>query len=412
MRSTVFSLLAVFASMAAAVAAEPAAVGFDPAVSMAASRNADLRNAQANLQAAEQRARAAYSGFLPQLSGNVSYSDSSTGSGTYSTGVTATQNLFTGFQDEARVTQASASVESARASLQLSKAQLSRDLKVAYAGLSYAQDNVALTEAIQRRLEENLRLVELRFESGRENKGSYLLTRASLAQARLESLQARQALHSAQAQLARVLGRDVEPLRVADAVPLVSPVVVEDFAALVREAPEVRAALAREKSADAEVQLVRGAFYPNVSVSGSATRDGESWVPDEKRNNVSATISIPLYSGGRDLFGTRAAVASLDAARSSRESVEQQLHVRLRQSYATYVESVERLKVDREFLDAAELRASIARARYQNGLVSFEDWDRIEGDLIQRQKAWLASQRDRVSAEAAWELARGTGVIP
>ena len=414
MRPLTFILLAALATVGAAraLAAEPRALSFDESVSLAAQRNADLRNAQANLQAAEQRARAAYSGFLPQLSGNVNYSDSSTGSGTYSTGVTASQNLFTGFQDQARVTQAAANTESARASLQLSKAQLSRDLKVAYTGLLYAQNNVVLTETIQRRLEENLRLVELRFESGRENKGSYLLTRASLAQARLESLQARQALHSGQAQLARVLGQDVEPLRVADAVPLAAPAVVEDFAVLVREAPEVRDALAREKSAEAEVQLVRGGFYPNVNVSGSATREGENWAPDDKRNSVSATISIPLYSGGRDLYGTRAAVASLDAARNSRESIEQQLRVRLRQSHAAYVESVERLNVDREFLDAAELRASIARARYQNGLISFEDWDRIESDLIQRQKAYLASQRDRVAAEAAWELARGTGVIP
>jgi hypothetical protein len=44
--------------------------------------------------------------------------------------------------------------------------------------------------------------------------------------------------------------------------------------------------------------------------------------------------------------------------------------------------------------------------------MSFEDWDRIENDLIQRQKTVLQSQRDRVTAEAAWEQAQGKGVIP
>jgi hypothetical protein len=44
--------------------------------------------------------------------------------------------------------------------------------------------------------------------------------------------------------------------------------------------------------------------------------------------------------------------------------------------------------------------------------MTFEDWDIIENDLIQRLKTFLQSQRDRVIAEASWELAQGKGVIP
>jgi outer membrane protein len=73
---------------------------------------------------------------------------------------------------------------------------------------------------------------------------------------------------------------------------------------------------------------------------------------------------------------------------------------------------VEKLKVDQAFLDAAKTRADIARTKYNNGLMTFENWDIIENDLIQRQKSFLQSQRDRVVAEAAWEQAQGKGVIP
>jgi outer membrane protein TolC len=57
-------------------------------------------------------------------------------------------------------------------------------------------------------------------------------------------------------------------------------------------------------------------------------------------------------------------------------------------------------------------RADIARTKYNNGLMTFENWDIIENDLIQRQKSFLQGQRDRVVAEAAWEQAQGKGVIP
>src|SRR5688572_16040271 len=53
----------------------PAAITFEEALSSAIDRNAALRTSRASLAAAEHRRRAAYAGFLPQLSATVGYSD-------------------------------------------------------------------------------------------------------------------------------------------------------------------------------------------------------------------------------------------------------------------------------------------------------------------------------------------------
>ena len=74
-------------------------------------------------------------------------------------------------------------------------------------------------------------------------------------------------------------------------------------------------------------------------------------------------------------------------------------------------EAVQRLEVDRAFVEAALAREKIAKEKYNNGLLSFEDWDIIENDLISRQKALLLSEKNRVTAEAAWEKSRGVGVF-
>ncbi|OGI47444.1 MAG: hypothetical protein A2637_01165 [Candidatus Muproteobacteria bacterium RIFCSPHIGHO2_01_FULL_65_16] len=400
-----------------AQAETPSVLSWEACIQEAAVNNPELRAAYANLDAAGYRAGAAYSGNLPQLSAGADYADTS-GSATvpgtsYSASVSLTQNLFSGFQDQAKIEQGGANRAAAAASLGAAKARLSQDLKAAYAGLLYAQDNVTLTEKIVQRLEENLRLVELRFEGGRENKGSYLLTKASLAQARYENLQARQALASAQAQLARALGRP-EPgeLRVTGGVPVAAPEAPPDFPRLARQAPDFRQAQAQERSAVADVTLARSGFYPSVNLTGSVGREGQEWYPDQDRRTVGLNLTIPLFSGGKDYYTTRSAASSLAAASANRDNVEHQLLVRLRQAYASYVESAEKLKVDQAFLDAADVRARIARSKYNNGLMSFEDWDRIENDLILRQKSLLQSQRERVTAEAAWEQAQGKGVIP
>jgi len=395
----------------------PSVLSWETCVQEAMANNPELRAARANLTAAGHKAEASRSGNLPQLSAGASYSDTSgtavTPGNSYSTSLSLTQNLFSGFQDQARIEQGVANRTQAEAGLVIARAKLSQDLKAAYAGLRYAQDNVTLTEKIVLRLEENLRLVELRFEAGRENKGAYLLTKASLAQARYENLQARQAMVSAQTQLAKVLGRsEAGVLEVLGSVPINEPGASPDFRQLAQQSPDLQQAQAQERSAVADVTLARAGYYPSLNLTGTVAREGQEWYPDKDRRTVGLNLSIPLYSGGQDYYSTKSAAASLEAASSNKDNTEHQLQVRLRQAHAGYVESAEKLKVDQAFLDAAMTRSEIARSRYNNGLMSFDDWDRIENDLILRQKVYLQSQRERVLAEAAWEQAQGTGVIP
>src|SRR6185369_5261743 len=99
-------------------------LSFEESLQLAAQYNADLRNARANEEAAEHRVRASYSGYLPQVSGTVTYSNvQAPGGDTYATGLTATQNLFAGFEDDAKVQQARGNLEIAEQSLVLAKAQ-------------------------------------------------------------------------------------------------------------------------------------------------------------------------------------------------------------------------------------------------------------------------------------------------
>ena len=91
--------------------------------------------------------------------------------------------------------------------------------------MSFGKDLEVQTAETIRRREENLRLVQLRFQGGRENKGSLLLSQAALAQARFDNLQARNAKRLAQAQLARVLGLDhYEDLDITSEIPVTAPV--------------------------------------------------------------------------------------------------------------------------------------------------------------------------------------------
>jgi outer membrane protein TolC len=384
-------------------------------VELATRHNPELRAARENLRAAEHQAQGAYSGYLPQLSGSAGVTDSGVaGADTtqYSAALSASQNLFAGFRDESTVAQAAANRTATVESLNLVRARVSFDLKSAYAQLRFAQDNLLLAQDIARRREENQRLVQLRFEGGRENKGSYFLSRAALGEARLEQLQAEHAVEVARVQLARVLGVDAQDWEPADRVPLQRPESDVNIERLLPNTPEVRQALAQENAAQAGIGIARAGLLPSLNLSGSVGRQGEEWVPGDNTRSMGLTLSVPIYSGGRDYHATQSATAGFAAAQASRENVERQARTRLKQAYRNYQQAVEKLRVDEDFVEAAALRAEIARSKYNNGLLSFEDWDLIENDLINRQKALLVSVRERVTAEAGWEQAKGEGVIP
>ncbi|MFH1262754.1 MAG: TolC family protein [Pseudomonadota bacterium] len=390
---------------------------WDVCVAEASRGNADLSVARSNLDAARFQKRAAFSPFLPQVAGELAISRGNTGANgvtqnDYSIGATGRQNLFSGFQDRAKFDQAAGNEELLGASYDLARAKASSDLKSAFAGLRYAQDSIVLTDQIAKRREGNLSLVELRFEGGRENKGSYFLSKAALHQSRFESLQAKNAVEVTRQQLARILGRnEADELAASGTVPLTEPGEPPVFGRLVPLTPAHRQVEAQEKISQAALALARSQFYPSLDASGSYGKGGSEWFPDTTRWSLGLTLSVPLFSGGKDYYTAKAASASLAAAFSNRENIDRQVLTSLKQAYTAYVEAAEKVKVDQEFLDASTVRAEIARHKYNNGLLSFEDWDIIENDLIARQKAFLQTRRDRVSAEAAWEQAQGKGVI-
>ena len=84
--------------------------------------------------------------------------------------------------------------------------------------------------------------------------------------------------------------------------------------------------------------------------------------------------------------------------------------VTLQSNYASLQDAVERIEVQEEFLKAAQLRAEVARTKYTTGLLSFDEWDLIENDLISTQKSHLQAllkyNNSRDYAQAILKLAR------
>jgi len=394
-------------------------ISWPAAVEEAKAHNPGLAAAAASARSAQSSYRGSFSDFLPQVtgSGSASKSDGDAGFGgsadsRYSVGLTARQSLFAGLRTQAGTRAARANYDAARAGLDQTAAQLHFNLKNAFAELLEAQENIVLTRAIAQRRKQNLDLVELRYEGGREHKGSFLRIRASWRQAAYDVARAERAVRVARRRMAGLLGRDAFSLFSASGTFDLAPPVAPDFEGLAKNVPAVREAEARARAARAALAVARGQFLPDLDVSASATQSDDQWPPKNDSYSVGLTLSVPIFSGGRRYYDWRSAQADDARARLNFQDARLQTLLDLEDAHAAYMDAVERADVQREFLDAAETRAQIARGQYTSGLLTFDNWDIIENDLISSQTTLLSSRRNALTAQAAWERAQGKGLTP
>ncbi len=405
---------------AAAPAFAEEALTWDDCLREAKQHNPDLLAAEAVVRKAKADYFGSYSVFLPQVSANLSRDQgtsktpsSSSTLDSNSAGLSADETLFNGFKNVAEVRQQRAALDSAEAALTLAKAQVGADLKSAFAQLLFAQEQVALAQNIAGRRQENARLIELRYHAGREHEGSYLRSRASAQQANFEIEQAQRALEVAQQQLAKVFGRKTgDALSVTGTFVTVTVGGEPDFDALLTRTPAHRQADADAQSAKAGVTVARSDFFPTVSATGSLSREGADWPLRDERWLIGMVVSLPLFSGGHTVFNVRSATAERDRVLVALKSVDNNTKLSLKEAFAALRDAAGKVDVQREFLHAAQVRDEIATSQYTAGLLSFQDWDLIEDDLIANQKTMLTSQRDALSAEATWERTQGKSPLP
>jgi outer membrane protein TolC len=388
-------------------------VTWEQAVREASENNPSLREARAALRRAEAELRGAWSPFLPDVTLKAGVAKTKNVGKTYSESASAGWNLFNGFSDRAALKRSRADLDAARAAWDDALAQVGGSLRSDFAQLLFAQEQAALAAAIAKRRHEDLRMVSLRFQAGQENKGSYLRTDAADKQALFDEAQAARALRVAQRGLAHSLGRDPFAVLVATGVlggelPSETP----DFLALAAQTPAVRQADADARAAGYALTAARSGFFPSVDASAQKSRTGSEWPPGKDSWSTGLNASWSIFSGGKTAADASAARAQAEAAQAALEETKNLTAFRLEDSYASFQNAVEQVDVLRRFLAAAEARAEIARAQYNNGLISFQDWDQIENDLINSQKSLLAGRRNAATAMAAWEKTRGKGVLP
>ncbi|WCL49013.1 TolC family protein [Leptospira sp. GIMC2001] len=331
----------------------------------------------------------------------------------FSIGLSADQNLFAGLKDVGELDRTSSIVRVNQKILEDTKLRVSFELSSAFSQTLYAQALMDLSKIIYDRRIMNRNMVKLRYEGGREHKGSYLLSEAAVGQAKFELEQAERLWQTNSAELFRVMGRDYnKPIRVIGALETPTPPNRPNMTKIAETHPQVQQEQARVKAAQAGINIADSQFYPSLGWNASVSQQDEKWLPNPRSYSIGVSVTYPLFAGGRDYYNSKIARKEMERTRHQLQKTKNQLTATLEQTFQNFITTSDNVAVLANFFEAAETRAKIARAQYSNGLLPFENWDIIESDLIQRQRSLLAGRRDAKIAEANWLRNSGQNLLP
>ncbi|MGA8148421.1 MAG: TolC family protein [Gallionellaceae bacterium] len=380
-------------------------LGLMDVVELALCNNPQTRSSWAASRAQAAQLGASLATFFPTLSGPiaVSHSRDTTGINSESKGANLTLSYLL-YDSGARM----ASVENAKQVLLATNATLDATLQTvylnavqAYYTLLAARASVQASHAAEEAAQRSLDAANARYQAGTATPLDRLQAQTALSQAVLNRISAEGNAASAQGALANIMGyaatQPFELAPVEDNGP--DPVAEKDIGKLIEAAmqsrPDLLAAEAQIKAAEANVTVIRANGLPSISLNTSISR--YNTITDGLSSTVFSTglgvsVNLPWFSGFRDTYNNRLAQAQLDSSKAQRDFVANQVALDVWKAYQTLLTNSQALNATDDLLSAAEAAEKMASGRYKAGLGTILD-------VLTAQSTLASAQQQRVTAQ-------------
>lgn len=423
-------LLAALAALLAAAPPEaapaPNVLRLEDALRIAQEAQPSVRQARAQIEAAQARVTQARSGLFPQVNATLGYqvstknylsrpgslpssinqtSNSSFNLGNYLSGaVTASQLVWDFGQTTGRWRAAQRNAEAQESGEKGSRLQAALAVRTAYLDARGARALFEVAEQAVAASQRHVAQAQGFFDLGAKPKIDVVQAQSELANSQLQRIQAANAYRTAKAQLSSAMGREGPgDFEVGD--DTLPPVEGEalPFASLLDEAVRARPEIAQfELEIRAQQELLRsneGTYWPTVGVQTGFTGGGQDFTALGWNWSAQATVSWPIFEGYRSDGAVAEAKALVAALQAQRDGLRQQVALELEQARLAVDAGKQALMTATEAMTLARDRLELSEGRYRTGAGSI-----IE--LEDAQTAFTNAAGQRVKSEFDLAVAR------
>ena len=264
---------------------------------------------------------------------------------------------------------------------------------------------ISASEA-ERSARESYQAADARYNVGVATPADRLQAQTALSQATLNRIRAEGEARNALGALANALGFPAQQTIVLAAMPAMPAELAfqKEIDALIAEAqlrrPDLKAAEAQFKAAEASVDLARAQGRPTVSLAA-----GPSWQNSvgvvTQGGSIGLTLNVPLFSGFDTTYRVRSAAAQADVRAAQRDRIKNQIALDVWRAYQSLTTATQSLKTAADLVASAEQSERVALGRYKAGVGTVLD-------LLVAQSALASARLQRIQAQLDWNVYRAT----
>ncbi len=387
----------------------------EEALSRAAKTSPQLIQAQGAIRTTAAAERSAYGAYLPSLSASAStgggYSttinrpDSSGFNDSYSSGLSASWDVFTGFRRRSERQRTQADTQSAQAQLVAQRFSVEQSVERSFFDGLRAEELMAVAKARIERAQEGVGFAEKRLSVGSATRSDLLRAQLELNTARESLLQQENQRLTAALSLGRLVGVE-GPVDPAPSGPLEpSPIKAsreEVVNQLVAQAPTVKAAEASVLAAEAGIGTARSQYYPSIRLSGGYDWSNEDFEITGSRNSWSIRLGLSY-----NIFDGFQRDESMVRARTQAEVAQAQL-TDTRRSVRSEAERVlsqlqlieDRLELNRQAVAVAQEDLRVQQERYRLGATTILELLTSQAALVEAQNSLVSLRFDYLLSRA------------
>jgi len=388
--------------LAVAVVHAQETLSLDGALRLALQNNGQARAALAEIDAADARLAAARANLYPSIDLSSSTTRTRIEGGGATADTTQRQNgfglewlLLDNGQREVRIRQSSRTAEATRQSTRDTLRRVLFQTARAYYEVLRRKELLQVADAAVRRAETLLAVAKAQAEVGAAPQKDVLQAEADLANARVQQIQARNALRLAETDLKRLIGWDAQKplpaLTAPDAPPTPDPTLsVEQLWQRARlQRPDLRDAELRLQISKLGLDAARLNSLLRLQISARGFREYD---PNSRtQGSLSIVASYPLFDGGLTRANLREAEASLQSAQFRQQQAERDAYAEVESALLSIREASERLEASKLALVAAQRNYDAAQESLREGVGTIVE-------VLTAQLALVTAETNRVQA--------------
>ena len=380
--------------------------------------NENLKASAAQVQVARAALASARAGGSPALgiSGGITHG-ASVGGATPATvnslAASASWELDLWGRVAAASSGAQARLEASSADLAAARLSLQGVLAQSYFALRSSEAQAALLERSVVAFQRSLELTNNRYSAGIVSAADVAQATTQLRSTQAQLIESKASRAQLEHAIATLLGKapaDFDLPRTA-LLPPVPGVPAQLPAQLLERRPDIAAASARVAAANAQAGVAQGAFFPAITLSGSAGFRGADLLNLISLPNLfwslGPSLAIGLFDGGARQAGVDLARAGIEQATANYRQTVLSAFQEVEDNLVAAASLEEQIVLQSDALKAAERSLDIANNQYKAGIVSYLNVVTAQASALSSERALLDLRNRRLVATA--QLLKNSG---